>query len=411
MAQLNITLNQEEILLLLSENRDDAFKKLLQESLNSILKAESKEQLKAEPYERSEDRQDVRNGSRERQLTTRIGTFTLVVPRHRNQPFKTMVFDNYRRSEAALVATMAEMVVNGVSTRKVAKVMEVLCETTFSKSAVSEVCKDLDTDVKEFRERPLTEKYPFVMFDATYFKVREDHRILSKAMLIALGTRLDGTREVIGFAVYDGENNTSWTDFLLSLRQRGLNDPDLFTSDAHESIRYAIGKVFPGCAWQRCQTHFSRNIMDAAPKKYAEGIHVALLDMYHSKTVEEARKKRDAIMDEYSEVAEKAMDILDEGFEDAMTVMALPESMRRFFRTNNHLERLNRELKRRSKVIGVFPNRESVLRLMGSALLELNENLLFVKRANYHKADVAALPACREVLREIAMEQRKLSVA
>ena len=251
MAQLNITLNQEEILLLLSENRDDAFKKLLQESLNSILKAESKEQLKAEPYERSEDRQDVRNGSRERQLTTRIGTFTLVVPRHRNQPFKTMVFDNYRRSEAALVATMAEMVVNGVSTRKVAKVMEVLCETTFSKSAVSEVCKDLDRDVKEFRERPLTEKYPFVMFDATYFKVREDHRILSKAMLIALGTRLDGTREVIGFAVYDGENNTSWTDFLLSLRQRGLNDPDLFTSDAHESIRYAIGKVFPGCAWQR----------------------------------------------------------------------------------------------------------------------------------------------------------------
>ena len=151
--------------------------------------------------------------------------------------------------------------------------------------------------------------------------------------------------------------------------------------------------------------------MDAAPKKYAEGIHAALLDMYHSKTVEEARKKRDAIMDEYSEVAEKAMDILDEGFEDAMTVMALPESMRRFFRTNNHLERLNRELKRRSKVIGVFPNRESVLRLMGSALLELNENLLFVKRANYHKADVAALPACREVLREIAMEQRKLSVA
>ena len=139
MAQLNITLNQEEILLLLSENRDDAFKKLLQESLNSILKAESKEQLKAEPYERSEDRQDVRNGSRERQLTTRIGTFTLVVPRHRNQPFKTMVFDNYRRSEAALVATMAEMVVNGVSTRKVAKVMEVLCETTFSKSAVSAV--------------------------------------------------------------------------------------------------------------------------------------------------------------------------------------------------------------------------------------------------------------------------------
>ena len=155
MAQLNITLNQEEIQALLLDDRGEAFKKILQTSLNKILQAESAEQLKAAPYERSEERTDCRNGSRERDLNTRIGRITLHVPRHRNVPFKTLVFDNYSRSEAALVASMAEMVVNGVSTRKVSRVMETLCGTSFSKSAVSDVCKDLDAAVKEFQTRPL----------------------------------------------------------------------------------------------------------------------------------------------------------------------------------------------------------------------------------------------------------------
>lgn len=155
MAQLNITLNQEEIQALLLDDRGEAFKKILQTSLNKILQAESAEQLKAAPYERSEERTDCRNGSRDRDLNTRVGRITLHVPRHRNVPFKTLVFDNYSRSEAALVAGMAEMVVNGVSTRKVSRVMETLCGTSFSKSAVSDVCKDLDTAVKEFQTRPL----------------------------------------------------------------------------------------------------------------------------------------------------------------------------------------------------------------------------------------------------------------
>ena len=155
MAQLNITLNQEEIQALLLDDRGEAFKKILQTSLNKILQAESAEQLKAAPYERSEERTDCRNGSRDRDLNTRVGRITLHVPRHRNVPFKTLVFDNYSRSEAALVAGMAEMVVNGVSTRKVSRVMETLCGTSFSKSAVSDVCKDLDAAVKEFQTRPL----------------------------------------------------------------------------------------------------------------------------------------------------------------------------------------------------------------------------------------------------------------
>ena len=188
MAQLNITLNKDEILLLLAKNSGEAFKKLLQESLNSILLAESAEQLHAAPYERTEERTDSRNGNRERNLNTRIGRITLKVPRHRGQPFKTMIFENYNRSEAALVASMAEMVVNGVSTRKVSQFMETLRGTSYSKSAVSELCKDLDQSVKAFRDRPLNGHYPFLTLDATYFKVRENHRVISKAFMIAQGS-------------------------------------------------------------------------------------------------------------------------------------------------------------------------------------------------------------------------------
>ncbi|MGN0270519.1 MAG: transposase, partial [Candidatus Weimeria sp.] len=214
MAQLNITLNQEEILQLLSENQNDAFKLLLQQSLNSVLQAESAEQLRADRYERSEERTDSRNGSRERKLNTRIGRITLTVPRHRNQPFKTMIFENYSRSEAALIAGMAEMVVNGVSTRKVSKVIESLCGTEISKSAVSEVCRDLEKDVDQFRERPITGNYPFLTVDATYFKVRENNRVISKALMIALGTNEEGRREILGFSAYRNESEETWTDFL-----------------------------------------------------------------------------------------------------------------------------------------------------------------------------------------------------
>ena len=379
MAQINITLNQDEITLnqdeiqlLLENNSGEAFRRLLQESLNSVLRAESAEQLHANPYERTEERTDCRNGVRERKLNTRIGSITLQVPRHRGQPFKTMIFENYSRSEAALVAGMAEMVVNGVSTRKVSQVMETLCGTGFSKSTVSELCKDLDKSVKEFRDRPLTGEYPFLTLDATYFKVREKHRILSKAFMIALGTDQDGHREIVGFGVYPNESRETWKEFLLNLQKRGLSGMLLVTSDAHEGIRYALGKVYPNVPWQRCQFHFSKNISEKAPKKYQAGIRAELQEMFNCETIAAARKKRDSILASYSDVAESAMRCLEEGFESSMTVMELPKSLRRFFRTSNHIERLNRELKRRSKVIGVFPNEASLLRLMGAVLEERN---------------------------------------
>lgn len=313
MAQLNITLNQDEILQLLSADREDAFKQLLQDSLNGILNAESTAQLGAEEYERSEERTDSRNGSRERKLHTRLGTIDLTVPRHRNVPFKTMIFDNYSRSEASLISSMAEMVINGVSTRKVSTVMEALCGTSYSKSMVSEVCKELDQGIESFKSRPLKDPYPFLMVDATYFKVRENHRIVSKALFVAYATNSEAHHEVIGFEVYDNESKETWLKFFTFLKKRRLTGVRMITSDAHQGIVNAVSKVFPEVPWQRCQTHFSRNILEKTPAKYKKGLHSELLEMYNSKDVEEARRIRDSILNEYTPVAPGATACLDEG--------------------------------------------------------------------------------------------------
>ena len=412
MARLNITLDQDEMLALLANNSGEAFRSLLEKALNQILLAESEEQLKAAPYERTEDRTDSRNGFRDRDFTTRIGSMTLHVPRHRNQPFKTMIFENYCRSEAALIASMTEMVINGVSTRKVSKVVETLCGTSFSKSTVSDLCKDLSTAVKEFRNRPLTENYPFLTVDATYFKVRENHRIVSKAFMIALATNDQGHREIIGFGVYHNESKDTWNDFLSGLKKRGLKGLLMITSDAHEGIRDAMNKVFPSVPWQRCQFHFSKNIADKAPKKYQTGIRAELNEMLNCQSLEDARNVRDRILDDYRDVAESAMSCLEEGFESAMTIMALPKHLRRYYRTSNHIERLNKELKRRSKVIGIFPNEDSLLRLMGSFLIEQND-LLQVKKAIFSPKTYAELVQSEVPgnLVKIAGEQRLLQAA
>ena len=412
MAQLNITLNQDEILQLLNGDREGAFKTLLQESLNSILKAESKEQLRAEPYERTEERVDSRNGSRERILTTRIGTINLVVPRHRNQPFKTMIFDNYSRSEAALVCAMAEMVVNGVSTRRVSKVVEALCGKTISKSSVSDLCKDLDKHVNEFRNRPLDDEYPFVIFDATYFKVRENHRTVSKALMIAVALNSRSRYEVIGFGIYDKESKDTWYHFVSGLKARGLKGLHMIISDAHDGIVYAGTRLFPEVPWQRCQFHLIRNIIDKTPKQYQEGLRTDLQAMFNCSTLKNAQKKRDEIISDYQDIAPNAMDCLDSGFDSAMTVMCLPENMHKPLRTSNRIERINKELKRRSNAIGVFPNADSVLRLMGSLLIEINETLTSRDHLPINICSLEELKENHEVkaqLRFIAEQQRMLA--
>lgn len=370
MAQLHFTLDYDFLVGLFAESRDEAFAKLMEALLNQVLKAESTEQLGAENYEHTNGRKDYRNGFRTRGLVTRIGRIELEVPRHRNEPFKTILFENYQRNEQALISTMMEMVVQGVSTRNVQKVTEELCGEKFSKSTVSDICRELDIPVKEFKERLLPDKYPFIMADAMYIKVREDHRVRSKALQIAIGVNPEGRKEVLGFELCDAEKTNTWKSFFEGLKSRGLRGVDIVISDSHRGLTEAIKECFPGASWQRCQAHFSRNILDQCPKKFMTGLGSELTAMFNSSTIEEARRLRDSIIEEYQDVAEKAVQCLDEGFEDSMTIMALPMKYRQSLRTSNIIERENREIRRREKVIQIFPNAESALRLIGAVLLD-----------------------------------------
>lgn len=415
MAQVNISLELDDLLQLFTQKSGQGLRDVLGAFLNSTLKAESEELLKAQPYERTKERTGKRNGYYERDYQTRLGTLVLKVPRHRGDvPFKTLLFENYSRSESALIASMAEMVVNGVSTRKIANVMETLCGYPISKSAVSDVCADLAKEVDDFKNRPLIDKYPFAIIDATYFKVRDEksRRVSSKAFLLACGINEQGIKEVLGFGVYPCESTETWSDFLNSLRQRGLTGVQMITSDAHEGIRRAVDKVFPGTAWQRCQFHFQRNICDKAPKKYQVGLSTELRNMFDAKTMEEAVSIRDTIIADYRDCAGEVVRALEEGFESCMTARALSDWLYRKLRTSNHIERLNRELKRRSKVIGVFPNERSLLNLMGSVLIQEHERYQSGRRLfTAETLEKIQSPETQEKFRLAAMEQHNSLLA
>ncbi len=409
MSQINITVDYQEMVALFSKDHSEAFAYLMEKILNAFLLAESEEQIGASMHERNKDRADYRNGSRNRPLVTRIGRITLKVPRHRNVPFVTMIFDHYKRSEAALLSTMMEMVVQGVSTRKVSNVVEELCGTTFSKSTVSELCKKLDEGVNEFKNRELASHYPFVITDAKYFKVRENHKIVSKAFMIAMGINEDGGREIIGFDVYEDESKDSWKHFFNQLASRGLREIDMITSDAHKGLIAALKIVYPKAAWQRCQYHFQKNILGEISKKFQPGLKSELREMFNAEDLTQARMIRDQIIDDYKDIGPKAMEVLDDGFEDAMTALMLPnEKMRTVLRTSNYVERENGELGRRADVIRIFPNVDSLNRLMGAVLMERHDIMSLRGRIFSKNIYMRVMPQVKLKLAKIAKEQIKL---
>lgn len=374
MAQFNITLTEELLHGLFSSNgRDQAVAKLLEEIFNQVLIAQSKEQIGADPYERTDERTAYRNGFRDRHLTTRVGHLHLRVPRHRNGDFSTELFERYQRSEQALVLAMMEMVVNGVSTRKVENITEELCGKKFSKSTVSALCEKLDPVVKAFQTRPLENHYPFLVVDALYLKVRVEHRVQSRGLLVAIGVNEEGNREIIGFQLTTTESENSWSDFFESLKERGLKDVHLVTSDNHKGLVNAIQKQFQGATWQRCQTHFSRNMLDQTPKSLQPGLKEDLRQLYEAIDIESAIKARNDILAKYEATAPKAATLLDEAFADITGVLILPLKYRKRLRTTNGVERLNQEIRRRERVIRIFPNEASVIRLMGALLMEQSE--------------------------------------
>jgi transposase-like protein len=371
MSQYQITLD-EALLQRLFQN--DGLKALLETLLNQVLQTQASDQLQATPYERTQERQGYRNGYRERSLTTRIGTLTLQVPKLRQGSFTPDLYERWQRSEQALLACMVEMVIQGVSTRKVSAVVEELCGTEISKSSVSALCQRLDPQVSAWRERDLKEAtYPFVLVDALVIRVRIDGRVRQRSLLLATGVNREGYRQLLGLSLGDKESQDSWGAFFTALKQRGLSGVDLIVSDSHSGLVNAIHTHFQAAVWQRCQTHLCRNVLAACPETAQESLHKALRRLFEADTPQAARQELSKILSVFQTSAPKACDCLEAAFEDATAVLALPERYRKRLRTTNSQERLNEEIRRRERVIRIFPNEASAERLMGALLMEFDE--------------------------------------
>lgn len=375
MTHYQVTLDAQTLQRLFSG--DNQLGQLLEAVLNQVLDAQVTEQLHAEPYERTEQRQGYRNGYKPGRLTTRVGRLTLRVPQLRDGVFSTELFTRYQRSEQALILTLMEMVVNGVSTRKVARITEELCGTSFARSTVSDLCKGLDPLVQSWNERDLSERrYPFVLVDALVVKVRESGRVRAVSALVAVGVNEAGYREILGLQLGDSESERSWMSFFTWLKGRGLAGVDLVVSDHHGGLVNAIQVQFQGATWQRCQTHLSANVADATPKALQEEVHGRLQAIFDAPDPVTARTLLARFVADFEQTAPAAvatLATLERGFEDATAVLALPLHYRRRLRTTNGVERLNEEIRRRERVIRIFPNRESVIRLVGALLLEQDE--------------------------------------
>jgi putative transposase len=354
-------------------NGPDGLARLVESVLNQILEAQVSEALRAERHERSEERQGYRNGYRARTLFTRVGPVTLQVPQTRNGEFSTEIFKRYQRSEQAFVLALMEMVVNGVSTRKVSAITEELCGASFSKSTVSALCAGLDARVRAFNERRLEGDYPFVLVDALFIKSREEDRVVSRAALVVSGIRGDGHREILGVRMGDTESFATWEDMFRWLKGRGLKGVMFVVSDSHGGLTEAIARHFQGATWQRCQVHLMRNLLGHSSSRYRAAVAAYAKRVFQAPDRKEAERHLAEFVERFEKTAPQAVQCLEEGFEDALAVLALPEKYRKRLRSTNMQERLNEEIRRRERVIRIFPNDESALRLIGALLAEQNE--------------------------------------
>lgn len=351
----------------------DGLAKLMEDVLNQVLEAQMEESLHAGRYERTEERQGYRNGYRVRSLQTRVGPLILQVPQSRDGSFSTEIFKRYQRSEQAFVLALMEMVVQGVSTRKVTQITEELCGASFSKSTVSSLCAGLDARVMAFNERRLDKEYPFVVVDAMFIKSRAGDRVVSRAVLIAIGISLTGIREILGVRMGDSERYSTWDEMFKWLKGRGLSGVECVVSDSHSGLQDAVSKNFQGASWQRCQVHLMRNLLGSCSRRYQSEVITAAQKVLGASDMTEARRRLAEFAEQFGKTAPKAVACLENAFEDAMAVMALPEKYRCRLKSTNMVERLNEEVRRRERVIRIFPNDESALRLIGALLAEKNE--------------------------------------
>lgn len=380
-------LDRSALLGILGQQSDDVLQDLMKTIAQSAIDAQFQEFIGAGHYERNPaERHDYRNGLRDRSIDTRMGSIDLRIPRAREGNFVPPLVEHRKRSERALVAAVQEMFISGVSTRKIEKVLHELGVAQMSKSQVSVLCAGLDAQVQAFRERRLTLAYPYVMLDALYVSIREDGHVSKQAVIIAYGVNENGTREVIGIDVVQTESRESWLGFLRALLARGLHGVLLVISDAHQGLRAAITAVFGAPArWQRCRVHFLRNIMAHVSQHRKIELADAFRSILSQSTADEARTRAVAVIEQYGKSCPKAMEILASGLDDVLAFYAFPSVHRRKLWSSNPIEHLNGTLRKRTNVVGVFPNTKSAIRLISMVLIEQTED--WINERNYMSED------------------------
>jgi putative transposase len=372
MTETSMTLN--EYLRKVGVTLDGDF---LQEGMRLLaqfaMETEVKQLTGAEKYERTPERKNQRNGYRGREWDTRVGRVDLQIPKLRQGSYFPSLLEPRWRAEHALLAVVQQAYVLGISTRKVDDLLRALGLTGIDKSQVSRMCKELDGLVDEFRNRPLEGKYPYLWLDALYLKVRQNHRVVSQAAVVAIAVRETGERSVLGLAVGAGEDESFWTEFLRSLVRRGLKGVQLVISDAHEGLKAAIRQVLTGTTWQRCRVHFMRNVLAHVPQGEKSMVAAALRTIFAQPTRSAAGQQVGEVLKAMRSRWPAAAQLLEDAEEEVLAYMAFPpEHWTRIYSTNP-LERLNKEIKRRTNVVGIFPDEPAVLRLVGAVLMEQSD--------------------------------------
>jgi len=355
----------------------------------ALMELEVSQHVGAERHVRSDERTGQRNGYRERAWDTRVGTVELRVPRVRDGSYFPALVEPRKRAERAMLAVVQEAYVGGVSTRRVDGLVKALGMDGISKSQVSRICAELDAEVECFRNRPLEASFPYLWLDATFVKVREAGRIVSQAVVVAVGVTASGVREVLGVDIGPSEDGTFWLTFLRGLVARGLRGVHLVTSDAHEGLRQAIGAVLHGASWQRCRVHFLRNALALVPKGVQQLVAATIRTVFAQPTAEAARRQWRQVADGFRARWPRLAALLDEAESDVLAYLAFPREHWRQLWSTNPLERLNKELKRRTNVVGIFPNPAAVVRLVGALLGEQHDEWQVGRR--YFSAESMAL--------------------
>jgi putative transposase len=354
----------------------DLIRGIVQIAVQEFLEAEMNEALGAAKGERTEGRLGFRSGHYPRKLITRVGTLELCVPQDRQGRFSTEIFSRYQRSEKALVAALIERYVQGVSTRKIKAVSEELCGHEFSASTISELNATLDDELERFARQRLEGEYPYLILDARYEKVREAGVIRSRAVLVAIGIDWEGRRRILGVELAGRETTTSWRDFLLGLKARGMAGVRMAVTDDHAGLRRALAEALPEAAWQRCYVHFLRNAHDHLPRKAAADCLTELRWLYDRRDAAEARLHLRAWLERWTAKYPRLCAWVEEGIEETWTFYRQPREHHKHLKSTNLLERLNQELKRRTHVVRIFPNEQSCLRLLRALASEQHEEWL-----------------------------------